>query len=429
MGEKRVFEQIDLESDPPQWRMVSGRNQEVCPWSDLIYYNPARISGTSARDSSAVSSGPVAMGSLHETGEVTSDEVPAGLPTVAGDLPNPAASEGGSAAVLPPAPEPTMPPTPGQGDQDKDGVNDDDQEEEDPPKDLAKKAEEAHKDEEKLLDQLRDFDLFQHLVQSGKEASAFYKEIKEVMNEIKVLMEQPDNPSLVAQLSDQLKALGNLIDSTAAFTHRNLTSIGELHKTMADISWQLNANNIDRRCLPKNQQHNRAWFNESLRETLLCLKLQGGEQLESLRGSNQIKSQMGPLLENLVKTNEGILAVLTDINARAKNREEIEVEQLRLKHEAQKKKDADTEAKKMEAEAEASRKRKELEEARELAEIAAKKARFLEEQIGAATPKASPPGPPTGPPPVPPPVPGTQLQCWVREWASFHQRWLLHVLD
>ena len=84
MGEKRVFEQIDLESDPPQWRMVSGRNEEVCPWSDLIYYNPAS-SGTSARDSSASTPGPVAMGSRHETGEMTSDALPAAEATPAGE--------------------------------------------------------------------------------------------------------------------------------------------------------------------------------------------------------------------------------------------------------------------------------------------------------------------------------------------------------
>ena len=84
MTERRSFEQIDLTGQIPMWRMIDDRNREICSAAPLVYYNVVRPtsarmeSGESAhsRGESASSIGPIvpiAMGSLHETGEVTSD--------------------------------------------------------------------------------------------------------------------------------------------------------------------------------------------------------------------------------------------------------------------------------------------------------------------------------------------------------------------
>ena len=87
MTERRSFEQIDLTGQIPMWRMVDDRNREICSAAPLVYYNVVRPtsarmeSGESAhsRGESASSIGPVAMGSLHETAEVTTDVVPAAV--------------------------------------------------------------------------------------------------------------------------------------------------------------------------------------------------------------------------------------------------------------------------------------------------------------------------------------------------------------
>ena len=67
MSGKDLVEEIDLTRPVARWRVVTRRNQEYVPWSDLIYYS------SRAQHSASSSSGPIAMGSLHETGEVTSD--------------------------------------------------------------------------------------------------------------------------------------------------------------------------------------------------------------------------------------------------------------------------------------------------------------------------------------------------------------------
>ena len=87
MTERRSFEQIDLTGQIPMWRMIDDRNREICSAAPLVYYNVVRPtsarmeSGESAhsRGESASSIGPVAMGSLHETAEVTPDVVPAAV--------------------------------------------------------------------------------------------------------------------------------------------------------------------------------------------------------------------------------------------------------------------------------------------------------------------------------------------------------------
>ena len=67
-----VVEQIDLTVNPPQWRAIDRRNRVVCEPAPLIYYHPAR-------DRDTVPESSTAMGSLHETGEVTSGVVPAAV--------------------------------------------------------------------------------------------------------------------------------------------------------------------------------------------------------------------------------------------------------------------------------------------------------------------------------------------------------------
>ena len=74
MSGKDLVEEIDLTRAVPRWRVVSRRNQEYVPCSDLIYYS------SSAQHSASSFSGPVAMGSRGG-----SDEVPAAAAATAND--------------------------------------------------------------------------------------------------------------------------------------------------------------------------------------------------------------------------------------------------------------------------------------------------------------------------------------------------------
>ena len=414
--------------------MVSGRNQEVCPWSDLIYYNPAR----SARDSSTVSSGPRAIGSRRETGEMTSDEIPGAAAATANDADR--AEDAVEPSVVPSeAVEAELDARLGQSIEALTGYTPEKRAEgesrhdyevrlrswvttiENPSlkshakvlaeglleganrlddlweaftcaKEKRKKLAQGAKDQEKKDSEalqneaLRNFDLTSLLVAHQKESTTFYRGIAKILYDLKELVTSPANTmgEFGTKIESVIADVGNITTSCNSMVVRSGSAIEQLGLQLKDISWHLSPKSVDRRCLPERDQNSRTVWRESTREIMLASRFKLRDICDELE-------KLVQRMDRQINASGALNALLTlleqsvQIQVETRDLMKAMVENQKALMELPKKQDVEKEAKKKAAqkaaEAEASKNRKELEEAREMAEIAAKKARALEEEI------------------------------------------------
>ena len=462
MSGKDLVEEIDLTRPVARWRVVTRRNQEYLPWSDLIYYS-------SSAPSSAGPIVPIAMGSLHETGEVPSDLVTAAV----------AAEREEEDTLVPSEAVPTSAAEEGDLDKEveaellreldmnlksleseldtrlgesleklKDLVpekrgNDEsrqefetrvkswlaDMEVRHPPlldyartlseglidgsgrkdgylesfamaKEKRKRIARTKKDAEAEVPQtgaLRNFDVGLLLVAHQKESTAFYRGITKILYDLKALVTSPANTmgEFGAKIESVIGDIGNITTSCNSMVVRSGSAIEQLNLQLKDICWHLSPNSVDARCLSEQDKKSRSIWRESTREIMLTsrFKLRDiGKELEKL--VERMDQQLGAS-----GAMHGLLEQSVQIQTETRDLMKSLLENPKAMMEASKKPDVDMEAKKKAAqqkaaEAEASKKRKELADALEVADIAAKKARALEEEM------KIPPGPPATPPPA-----------------------------
>ena len=467
MSGKDLVEEIDLTRPVARWRVVTRRNQEYVPWSDLIYYS-------SSAPSSSGPIVPIAMGSLHETGEVPSDLATAAV----------AAEREEEDTLVPSEAVPTS--VAEEGDLDReteaellrelemnrkaleseledrlgeslealkgltmekraDGESHQefevrvrswltDMETRNPPlldhakilaegliegssrsdglleafacarekrKRLAKGAKDPPKKVSEVevpqTEALRNFDVGLLLVAHQKESTAFYRGITKILHDLKSLVTSPANTmgEFGAKIESVIGDIGNITTSCNSMVVRSGSAIEQLNLQLKDICWHLSPNSVDARCLSEQDKKSRSIWRESTREIMLTsrFKLRDiGKELEKL--VERMDQQLGAS-----GAMHGLLEQSVQIQTETRDLMKSLLENQKAMMEASKKPDVDMEAKKKAAqqkaaEAEASKKRKELADALEMAEIAAKKARALEEEM------KIPPGPPATPPPA-----------------------------
>ena len=286
---------------------------------------------------------------------------------------------------------------------------------------MAKKRrlEKEGQEEDQMKKDLASFDLHQFLLRSSKEQNTFYGQITQILTEMRSAVQEPlqVDQKVMQELASLIQDVGKVSDAQNASQHHALTSIASMTKKLTDMSWEMSAGSIDRRCIPASNR-NGPFLKESMRETLLCIRLALMEVLDGTRANHEVLQQSYQLHQRQCDGTSKMVEILERMDSREVAREKIDVELKRRKKEAldAQEKAQNAEAQKAKAareqmlkdqqekeEAEVRRladvkvrKMKELEEAQLEAENARKKARILEEQMSSSGLTPEPVTPPMG---------------------------------
>ena len=409
MSGKDLVEEIDLTRPVARWRVVTRRNQEYVPWSDLIYYS------SRAPHSASSSSGPIAMGSLHETGEVTADAAPAAVAAEREEEDTAVPSEAVPTSVAEEIEldkeveaellrelnvnlktlESELETLLGESLENlKDLVpekrgNDEshpefetrvkswleDMETRHPSlldyartlveglidgscrkdgylesfamaKEKRKQIARAEKDPPKKEFLL--FDVSKYLMESTKEQRIFYSKVQKLLQDLKTAVEEPMtlDPKILPELSTLVTDMNKLMEGHSSMQRHSLSAIQGLTKQIGEIGWELHASSIDRRCIPRGTSHSGAWLRESLRETILCCRMALGELVEVTRANHEILQQDHQVRKRNCEVNESMLQVLQRMESKDLSREKVEVEMAKRQKEAMQAKQQAQEAQK-----------------------------------------------------------------------------------
>ena len=472
-----LVEQIDLTVNPPLWGAIDRRNRVVCEPAPLIYYHPARERDTVPESSTAMGSrdsaevdmpgetgvenaSPATVATVPPETPVTEgtdivmdDEMSQQkhlelvaidselekaakeildrlgreqLPHFVGDeqipafesrvqewinnLPDDQKDDGGVVATLLVA-----------GAVRKADVNERFALEAQKSHRLKMAAEAEAKAKELLMEQLAAFDVAKYLVESSKEQNTFYGQITQILTEMRSAVQEPlqVDQKVMQELASLIQDVGKVSDARNASQHHALSSIASMTKQLTNMSWEMSAGSIDRRCIPASNR-NGPFLKESMRETLLCIRMALMEVLDGTRANHEVLQQSFQLLQRQCDGTSKMVEILERMDSREVAREKIDVELKRRKKEAleaqekaqnaeaQKAKDKAAreqmlkdQQEKEEAEVRRladvkARKMKELEEAQLEAENARKKARILEEQMSSSGLTPEPVTPPMG---------------------------------
>ena len=472
-----LVEQIDLTVNPPLWGAIDRRNRVVCEPAPLIYYHPARERDTVPESSTAMGSrdsaevdmpgetgvenaSPATVATVPPETPVTEgtdivmdDEMSQQkhlelvaidselekaakeildrlgreqLPHFVGDeqipafesrvqewinnLPDDQKDDGGVVATLLVA-----------GAVRKADVNERFALEAQKSHRLKMAAEAEAKAKELLMKQLAAFDVAKYLVESSKEQNTFYGQITQILTEMRSAVQEPlqVDQKVMQELASLIQDVGKVSDAQNASQHHALSSIASMTKQLTNMSWEMSAGSIDRRCIPASNR-NGPFLKESMRETLLCIRMALMEVLDGTRANHEVLQQSFQLLQRQCDGTSKMVEILERMDSREVAREKIDVELKRRKKEAleaqekaqnaeaQKAKDKAAreqmlkdQQEKEEAEVRRladvkARKMKELEEAQLEAENARKKARILEEQMSSSGLTPEPVTPPMG---------------------------------
>ena len=288
---------------------------------------------------------------------------------------------------------------------------------------LAKKRrlEKEGQEEAQMKKDLASFDLHQFLLRSSKEQNTFYGQITQILTEMRSAVQEPlqVDQKVMQELASLIQDVGKVSDAQNASQHHALSSIASMTKQLTNMSWEMSAGSIDRRCIPASNR-NGPFLKESMRETLLCIRMALMEVLDGTRANHEVLQQSFQLLQRQCDGTSKMVEILERMDSREVAREKIDVELKRRKTEAleaqekaqnaeaQKAKDKAAreqmlkdQQEKEEAEVRRladvkARKMKELEEAQLEAENARKKARILEEQMSSSGLTPEPVTPPMG---------------------------------
>ena len=288
---------------------------------------------------------------------------------------------------------------------------------------LAKKRrlEKEGQEEAQMKKDLASFDLHQFLLRSSKEQNTFYGQITQILTEMRSAVQEPlqVDQKVMQELASLIQDVGKVSDAQSASQHHALSSIASMTKQLTNMSWEMSAGSIDRRCIPASNR-NGPFMKESMRETLLCIRMALMEVLDGTRANHEVLQQSYQLLQRQCDGTSKMVEILERMDSREVAREKIDVELKRRKKEAleaqekaqnaeaQKAKDKAAreqmlkdQQEKEEAEVRRladvkARKMKELEEAQLEAENARKKARILEEQMSSSGLTPEPVTPPMG---------------------------------
>ena len=285
---------------------------------------------------------------------------------------------------------------------------------------LAKKRrlEKEGQEEAQMKKDLASFDLHQFLLRSSKEQNTFYGQITQILTEMRSAVQEPlqVDQKVMQELASLIQDVGKVSDAQNASQHHALSSIASMTKQLTNMSWEMSAGSIDRRCIPASNR-NGPFLKESMRETLLCIRMALMEVLDGTRANHEVLQQSFQLLQRQCDGTSKVVEILERMDSREVAREKIDVELKRRQKEAQEKaQNAEAQKAKDKAareqmlkdqqekeEAEVrrladvkARKMKELEEAQLEAENARKKARILEEQMSSSGLTPEPVTPPMG---------------------------------
>ena len=288
---------------------------------------------------------------------------------------------------------------------------------------MAKKRrlEKEGQEEAQMKKDLASFDLHQFLLRSSKGQNTFYGQITQILTEMRSAVQEPlqVDQKVMQELASLIQDVGKVSDAQSASQHHALTSIASMTKQLTNMSWEMSAGSIDRRCIPASNR-NGPFMKESMRETLLCIRMALMEVLDGTRANHEVLQQSYQLLQRQCDGTSKMVEILERMDSREVAREKIDVELKRRKKEA-----LDTQEKAQNAEAQKAkdkaareqmlkdqqekeeaevrrladvkaRKMKELEEAQLEAENARKKARILEEQMSSSGLTPEPVTPPMG---------------------------------
>ena len=276
-------------------------------------------------------------------------------------------------------------------------------------------------EEAQMKKDLASFDLHQFLLRSSKEQNTFYGQITQILTEMRSAVQEPlqVDQKVMQELASLIQDVGKVSDAQNASQHHALSSIASMTKQLTNMSWEMSAGSIDRRCIPASNR-NGPFLKESMRETLLCIRLALMEVLDGTRANHEVLQRSFQLLQRQCDGTSKVVEILERMDSREVAREKIDVELKRRKKEAldaqekaqnaeaQKAKDKAAreqmlkdQQEKEEAEVRRladvkARKMKELEEAQLEAENARKKARILEEQMSSSGLTPEPVTPPMG---------------------------------
>ena len=465
-----LVEQIDLTVNPPRWGAIDRRNRVVCEPAPLIYYHPARERDTVPESSTAMGSrdsaevdmpgetgvenaSPATVATVPPETPVTEgtdivmdDEMSQQkhlelvaidselekaakeildrlgreqLPHFVGDeqiptfesrvqewlsnLPADQKDDGGVVATLLVA-----------GAVRKADVNEKFALEAQKSHRLKMAAEAEAKAKELLKKQLAEFDVSKYLVESTKDQRLFYEKVQKLLEDIKTAIEEPFrvDQKVMQDLASLIQDVGKVSEAQGTSQHHAITSIANMTKKINDMSWEMSAGSIDRRCIPSSNR-NGPFLRESMRETLLCIRLALMDVLEGTKANHEVLQQSFQLFQRQADGTAKMVEILERMDSREVAREKIDVELKKRQKaalEAQEKaQNAEVMQKAKEDSAKKARLQSELEKANADLENAQKRAKVAQEAVGGEilpTPvKAMPPGPPVPTMTVGPPVP------------------------
>ena len=281
---------------------------------------------------------------------------------------------------------------------------------------MAKKRrlEKEGEEEEQMKKDLASFDLHQFLLRSSKEQNTFYGQITQILTEMRSAIQEPlrVDQKVMQELASLIQDVGKVSEAQGASQHHAITSIANMTKKINDMSWEMSAGSIDRRCIPSSNR-NGPFLKESMRETLLCIRLALMDVLEGTKANHEVLQQSFQLFQRQADGTAKMVEILERMDSREVAREKIDVELKKRQKaalEAQEKaQNAEVMQKAKEDSAKKARLQSELEKANADLENAQKRAKVAQEAVGGEilpTPvKAMPPGPPVPTMTVGPPVP------------------------
>ena len=202
---------------------------------------------------------------------------------------------------------------------------------------MAKKRrlEKEGQEEEQMKKDLASFDLHQFLLRSSKEQNTFYGQITQILTEMRSAVQEPlqVDQKVMQELASLIQDVGKVSDAQNASQHHALTSIANMTKKLTDMSWEMSAGSIDRRCIPASNR-NGPFLKESMRETLLCIRLALMEVLDGTRANHEVLQQSYQLHQRQCDGTSKMVEILERMDSREVAREKIDVELKRRKKEA-----------------------------------------------------------------------------------------------
>ena len=202
---------------------------------------------------------------------------------------------------------------------------------------MAKKRrlEKEGEEEEQMKKDLASFDLHQFLLRSSKEQNTFYGQITQILTEMRSAIQEPlrVDQKVMQELASLIQDVGKVSDAQGASQHHAITSIANMTKKLTDMSWEMSAGSIDRRCIPQSNR-NGPFLKESMRETLLCIRLALMEVLEGTRANHEVLQQSYQLHQRQCDGTSKMVEILERMEKREQLREKVEAEVAKKKKEA-----------------------------------------------------------------------------------------------